>query len=229
MARYSVAVEQPGGHQSLGVDHATAADWRVSVPVLAAGDVVLREVRTTDAESLVAMLTSPEITRFISEPPSTVDGFARFIAASQRMRAAGQGVCFAVTLRECDTAIGIVQVRRTGSADAPREDALQSGVAEWGFAIGSPFWGGGIFTQSAELVLPFVFEQMGISRLEARAAVRNGRAAKALQKMGAVAEGLLRNGLFRAGEYLDQTLYAIEAREWEFGRAASISPAALVH
>jgi RimJ/RimL family protein N-acetyltransferase len=143
------------------------------------------------------------------------------------MRAAGRGVCFAVTLRGCDTAIGIVQVRRLDAADGTEERSGSIDRAEWGFAIGSPFWGGGIFTEAARLVLGFVFDEMQVRRLEARSAVRNGRAAKALRRLGAQAEGLLRNGLFRAGEYLDQTLYAIDVNGWRDRREES--SAALVH
>lgn len=203
-----------------------AADWRVAPPVLAGGDVVLREVRTDDAASLAALLSTPEITRFISEPPSTVEGFSRFIAASQRVRTAGQGICFAVTLQGCETAIGILQVRRISTADAPKLDA-DSDVAEWGFAIGSPFWGAGVFTQAASLVLPFVFEAMHVRRLEARAAVRNLRAASALRTVGARPEAFLRNGLYRAGEYLDQTLWTIETESWS--RERNDLRAAVVH
>ena len=202
-------------------------DWRLSPPVLAGDEVVLREVQPSDADSLAALLTTPEITRFISEPPSTAEGFSRFIAASHRVRAAGQGICFAVTLRGCETAIGIVQVRRLSQEGSPRLSA-ESDVAEWGFAIGSPFWGAGVFTQAAALVLPFVFEQMQVRRVEARAAVRNERAAAVLRKVGARPERLLRNGLFRAGEYLDQTLWTIDGSDWQMELPAA-RYAAVVH
>src|SRR5689334_7659397 len=92
-------------------------DWRFRLPVLSAGDVVLREVRASDAEVLVSLLTTPEITRFISTPPQTAEGFEMFIAASQRMRAAGQGACFAVTLRDYDVAVGIFQVRQVNPSE----------------------------------------------------------------------------------------------------------------
>ncbi len=78
-------------------------DWRFNLPVLAAGDVVLREVRMSDAPALQSLLTTPEITRYISQPPSTVEGFERFIAASQRLRASGEGACFAITLTSVET------------------------------------------------------------------------------------------------------------------------------
>ena len=61
--------------------------WCTALPVLSAGEVVLREVRESDARALVLHLTTPEITRFISPPPSTVAGFEEFISASQRSRA----------------------------------------------------------------------------------------------------------------------------------------------
>jgi len=196
-------------------DQRRTDDWRFRLPVLSAGDVVLREVRASDAEVLVSLLTTPEITRFISTPPQTAEGFEMFIAASQRMRAAGQGACFAVTLRDYDVAIGIFQVRQINSSD---DEAPQVGgtieTAEWGFAIGSPFWGTGIFEQCAALVMEFAFQHVGVHRLEARCAVRNGRGGKALMKVGAVPEGVLRKAFLCGNEYLDQMLYAIVDHDW---------------
>lgn len=194
-------------------------DWRFGLPVLSAGDVVLREVRMSDASSLQSLLTTPEMTRYISQPPSSVEGFERFIAASQRMRAAGEGACFAITLKGYDTAIGIFQVRQI----VPCEDeAKQFGgtidTAEWGFALGSPFWGAGIFEQGAALVIAFAFEHIRVNRLEARCAAKNGRGNKALRKVGAVAEGILRKAFLVNDEWLDQILYAIVAQDWRAAR-----------
>jgi [ribosomal protein S5]-alanine N-acetyltransferase len=214
------------------VEHArAAADWRFGLPVLSAGDVVLREVRTSDAHALVSLLTTPEITRFISRPPQTAEGFERFILASQRMRAAGEGACFAVTLKDYDTAVGIFQVREIAPAE---REARQIGgaiaTAEWGFAIGSPFWGTGIFEQSAALVMEFAFQHVHVQRLEARCAVRNGRGGKALMKVGAVPEGILRKAFACGDEFLDQVLYAIVRQDWracrDRARAAALT---LVH
>jgi RimJ/RimL family protein N-acetyltransferase len=202
-------------------------DWRFELPVLTDGDVVLREVRASDAASLAALLTTPEITRFISPPPGTVDGFERFIAGSRRLRATGEGACFAITLRGFDTAIGIFQVRNVASTEDEAR-SLSGGLdtAEWGFAIGSPFWGSGVFTQGARLVIAFAFEHMRVHRLEARCAAKNGRGGGALRKLGATQEGVLRKALFCGGEYVDQVLYAILAHEWR-ARRESHTPAAM--
>jgi RimJ/RimL family protein N-acetyltransferase len=168
----------------------------------------------SDAASLLAMLSSDEVARFISPPPTTVEGFERFIAWTHRERAAGRYVCFAVVPSGTDTAVGIFQVRQLD---------LGFDTAEWGFAIGSAYWGTGVFAAGCELVLNFAFNAVGVHRLEARAAVRNGRGNGALRKIGAVCEGVLRMSFLRNGEYLDQNLWSILNEDWQ-ARAAIVSP-----
>ena len=68
--------------------------------------------------------------------------------------------------------------------------------------------------EGARLVLDFVFEVMRVHRVEARAAVRNGRGNGALRKIGAVQEGVLRRSFLRNGEYLDQVLWSIVNEDW---------------
>jgi ribosomal-protein-alanine N-acetyltransferase len=181
-----------------------STDWQQRLPVLNGQRVSLRELRASDAASLCALLTTEEVSRFISPPPTTVEGFEKFIAWTHRQRTAGAYVCFAVTLHGFDTAIGIFQVRQLASAFE---------TAEWGFAIGSAFWGKGVFHESAELVLDFAIETLGVRRMEARAAVINGRGNGALLKLGAVQECVLRQSFGRDGRYLDQVLYAILAED----------------
>jgi len=198
---------------------AVSSDWRDCLPVLAGQKVVLRDLRPSDATALFTLLTTEEVARFISPPPSTVEGFERFIAWAHRQRHAGAYACFAVTLPDNDTAIGIFQLRELEPG---------FGTAEWGFAIGSPYWGSGVFTQGAELLLQFAFDTVGVHRLEARAAVKNGRGNSALQKIGAVQEGVLRKSFLRNGQYLDQVLYAIVDDDWRAMRQPS-TPAVRVH
>ena len=177
-----------------------SSDWRQGLPALRGTQVVLRELRASDATSLCALLSTDEVSRFISPPPTTVEAFERFIAWTLRQRLAGTYACFAVTLHGFDTAIGIFQVR---------EIEAGFGTAEWGFAIGSAFWGSGVFQDGAELVIDFAFKTLGVNRLEARAVVLNGRGNGALLKVGAVQECILRKSFLCNGQYLDQVLYSI--------------------
>ena len=195
-------------------------DWRQGLPALTSAKVKLRELRASDATSLCALLTTEEVSRFISPPPTTVDGFERFIAWTLRQRRAGSYVCFAVTLDSTDTAIGIFQLRELEPG---------FGTAEWGFAIGSAYWGTGVFQEGAELLIKFAFETVGVHRLEARAAVRNGRGNGALKKVGAVQEGLLRKSFLKDGEYLDQALWTILDEDWKARTFWTAQEGVIVH
>ena len=183
--------------------------WRSGLPTLTGSMVTLRELQTSDAPSLFAALSTEEVSRFISPPPATVEQFERFIAWTHAQRAAGKYVCFAVVLRGSDTAVGLFQVR-----------ALEPGfgTAEWGFALAVEYWGTGAFAEGARLAVDFAVDIIGAHRIEARAAVENGRGNGALRKMGAVREGVLRSSLLRRGEYLDQALWTILADEWREAR-----------
>ena len=189
-------------------------DWRTGLPELAGSLVTLRELRTNDAASLFTAMTNDNVTRFISPPPATVEGFERFIAWTLRQRAAGQSVSFAIVERGSDVAIGLFQVR---SLD------VDFGTAEWGFAIGCEFWGSGMIVDGARLAIEFAFDVIGVHRLEARTAVTNTRGNSVLKKLGAVREGVLRKSFLRHGEFLDQSLWTLLADEWRDAQLPVVS------
>jgi ribosomal-protein-alanine N-acetyltransferase len=187
----------------------TTSDWRDGLPIISGSTFTLRDLRIEDAPSLLAMLTTEEVARFISPPPTTVEGFEKFILWAQRERQAGNYICFAVVPQGCTTAVGIFQLK-----------SMEPGFAmvEWGFAIGSAFWGTGMFAEGARLVVDFAIDVLGTQRLEARAAVANGRGNGALRKIGAVQEGVLRRSFLRNGVYHDQVLWGIVAEDWRLQR-----------
>ena len=190
---------------------APTTDWRLRLPVLIGERVRLRELRLSDAAPLLSMLASHEITRFISPPPTTREGYERFIDWALRQRTAGKHAGFAVTLHDSEIPVGIFQVTQlAGSFE----------TAEWGFVIEPAFWGAGLFLEGAQLLLDFVFNTIGVHRLEARAAILNGRGNGALLKVGAVQEGILRKAFLRNGRAFDQVLYSILRDDWRVSRVA---------
>lgn len=195
----------PDAMPSVTSDRRDSTNWRAALPVLQAKGVTLRELRLADAPSLLAFLTTEEVTRFISPPPTTIAGFERFIEWTHRERAAGHYVCFGIVPDGYDQAVGIFQVRQLNGSFH---------TAEWGFAMGSSFWGTGIFIESARVVVEFTFGAIGAERLEARSCVQNGRGNGALQKLGAMREGVLRQSFLRNGEYHDQVLWSIVGADW---------------
>lgn len=189
--------------------------WRHGLPTLRGTRAALRELAPSDAAALFQALARSDVSRFISPPPSTLHGFEQFLLWAQRERAGGTHVCYGILEPGTDIPVGLFQVR-----------ALEGGyrVSEWGFALAPEHWGTGLFVECAQLVLEFAFVEMGVHRMEARAAVRNGRGNAALRKLGAVQEGVLRQSFFRNGEYLDQALWTILADDWFGGRRERTLP-----
>lgn len=195
-----------------------SSGWRDRLPVLTGTRVTLRELELSDAPALMAAVGRGDTSRFISPPPSSLTGFEQFILWAQRGRAEGRLACFAVVPDGSDRAVGLFQVRQ-----------LEAGfsTAEWGFVIASDFWGTGVFTHGARLVVDFVVDVIGAGRLEARAAAVNGRGNGALRKIGAVEEKTLPRSFFQDGVYVDQVLWSIVADEWR--RAKTVRGSSCVH
>ena len=192
---------------------ATSSDWRVSLPVLAGANFTLRELHAADAPVLLAMLTTEEVSRFISPPPTTIEGYRAFIAWTIEQRQKGSHLCFGVVPQGMTTAVGLFQLR-----------SLEPNFAscEWGFALGSQFWGTGLFAAGATAILNFGVDVLGSQRFEARAAVANGRGNGALRKIGAVQEGILRRSFLRDGQHHDQVLWSILAEDWRLQRIGQL-------
>ena len=186
------------------------ADKLARLPLLTCRRATLRDLRPADAPALLRLMNTEEVTRFISPPPTSVEGFERFVTWAHAQRATGHYMCFAVVPHGGETA-GIIQVRQL-------EEGF--GTAEWGFVVGPAFWGSGLFVEAAELVLAFAFDSVGVHRLEARTAVANGRGNGALRKLGARREAILRESFCRGGRRLDQILWSILDEDWRRAKAS---------
>jgi RimJ/RimL family protein N-acetyltransferase len=185
---------------------APPCSWRDAAPVLTGEHCALRELQVADAPLLVPVLTDPEVMRFMSPPPATVERFAWFIDWSRREREAGRYLAFALVPHAQAAPVGVLQLRQL-------EPEFRT--AEWGVAMAPQYWGAGLFLDAARLLLDFAFTELGVHRLEARAALANSRSQAAMRKLGAVQEGVLRRSLTTAdGQRLDQVLWSLLDEDW---------------
>ena len=181
-------------------------DWTSGLPILREAGVTLRELRDSDAPSLLRLLGDEQVVRFLAPAPNTQHGFERFIAWTHRQRASGRFICFGVVPDGERSAIGMFQIWRVGSTFE---------TAEIGFVFGAPFWGTGVFMESAPAFLTFAFETLNVHRLEGRAAALNGRGNGALRKLGAVPEFVLRKCFECGGRHQDHIMWSILEEEWQ--------------
>jgi len=181
------------------------ASWRHGLPILEGRITTAREVQPSDARSLFELFMDPEVNRYLSPPPPSIEALAGFVTWAQKQREKGAMVCFAIVPAGLRDAVGIIQIRALHPAFV---------LAEWGFVLGSAFWSTGVFEDAASHVLDFAFNTLKVHRLEARAASKNGRGNGALQKLGSVTEAVLAHGLDREGHLYEQLLWAMLADDW---------------
>ena len=115
-------------------------DWRTGLPVLLSPRVSLRELMPSDAQSLHDLLATREVQRYMTPGPKTVRDFEQFIRWTHGARESGQYACYGVVPNGHEAAVGIFQLW-------PVEPGFAT--AEWGFALGSPLWGTGLFRDCA--------------------------------------------------------------------------------
>jgi ribosomal-protein-alanine N-acetyltransferase len=183
----------------------SSSNWRRRLPVLRNRNVTLRELRSSDATSLLEHLCTERVLQHIAEPPRSIDRFRRFIRWTHAQRRKGTHMCFGLVPPGESGAVGIVQLW-------PIEPDFST--SEWGFVVGDAYWGTGLFVSGARLLIDFVFGQIGVNRLEARAVAANDRGNGVLRKLGAKPEGVLRQAFRRGDSFHDHVMWSILAADW---------------
>jgi len=70
-------------------------------------------------------------------------------------------------------------------------------------------------TETKYLLLEYAFETLGCIRVQFKADIRNERSWRAIERIGGVREGILRNQyILQDGTYRDSIYYSILDREW---------------
>jgi RimJ/RimL family protein N-acetyltransferase len=188
------------------------AAWRAGLPVLHGAGITLRELQLADAETLASLFGDPEVRQYIPQPPATGSDFTRFIQWARVQRESGTILCLGIVPDGGDAAVGILQLHEL-------EPPFRT--AEWGFVLGRPYWGTGLFKRGTQLFLQFAFETVGVLRLEARAMATNARANAVLRRTGSTEEGHLRRSFLMGGEYHDDALWALLSSDWRRQQGAT--------
>ncbi len=175
--------------------------WRP--PTLTTDRLVLRAFDKSDAPSLYRAAGNPNITRFTYwDYHQTIDTSHFFINDYVRGKyLQAEPDPFAICMRdqpaEVIGAIGTHWAERT------------SLCMEMGYWIAEPFWGRGLIGEAAKVVLPWLFANYTLERVQAHCMAENVGSARVLEKIGMKYEGTFRSGLFHRGRFWDLKWYAV--------------------
>lgn len=91
----------------------------------------------------------------------------------------------------------------------------KNSTAVVGIFIGNKdYWGKGYGTDAMKVLIKFIFEQMNLNKIKLDVYSFNERAIKSYKKCGFKVDGVLRQEIFRDGEYHDEYVMSILKEEY---------------
>ena len=173
--------------------------------VLEGSHVVLEPIGVGHAPVLFAAADPSCLTYHPSRPDEwTIPGFARYI---DTMNADAHRAAYLIRLRADGTVVGTTSFLDIRAAHRGVEIG-----ATW---IGS-LWRGTIVNPQAKLLmLELAFARWGALRVQLKCDGRNVQSQRAIERLGALREGVLRQHLVLADGFVrDTVMYSIIASEW---------------
>jgi RimJ/RimL family protein N-acetyltransferase len=168
--------------------------------------LVLRRFRPSDAETLSAYRSDPDVARYQSwTPPVTLEQ-ARLIVASLAAGDPDQPGWFQYAVERTEDRVHIGDV----GVDL-YENRRQ---AEIGFTLAPAYQRRGYAGEAVRAVLDHLFRVRGLHKVSAEADARNVASARLLERVGFTREGLRRSHTWINGEWTDDLLYGLLADEW---------------
>ena len=189
-----------------------ASPWLTAAP-MRGEHVILEPLDMSHVDDLYAAIADPEVYRWMTQPmPAGRDAMASQVAEALDMYHRGLRVPWV----QRDAATGAVI--GTTSYYVPSEPNRSLAI---GYTIvARPWWRTGVNTEAKLMLLRRAFDELGAVRVEWHTDIFNERSQRAIERLGATREGVLRAHLRRGdGTWRDSVLYAMTAAEWPDARA----------
>ena len=172
------------------------------LPVLETADLILRQVRMSDANDIFMYASDPKVARYVMwEPHRTISDTRAYIRYIRSMYRRGLPSSWAVVHRSSGHVIGSIGF--VGYSPVHH-------TAEVGYSFSREYWNCGFATQALSAVIHSAFDRIsGLNRLEAQHDIRNPASGRVMEKCGMRREGVLRGRLLNKAEFIDVVLYAV--------------------
>jgi len=137
-----------------------------------------------------------------------------WIGTHTDMFAKGEGVSFAITLRETKKLVGSIGL----------EISKEHSRAELGYWIGKLFWGQGFATEAARALLHHGFQVLNLHRIYAHHLTRNPASGRVMAKLGMSHEGKLRQHMMKWDVFEDVEVWGVLRGDTSHIASADFSP-----
>lgn len=191
-------------------------NW-ISHPVTLKGkNVTLVPLNTSHIDSLIEVASDRQIWKHYAIDGSDPAKLRPSLEASLRERDAGKQYAFVITLTSDNRIMGSTRFLDI----QPDHRKLEIG---WTW-LHPAYWGTKLNTECKFLLLSYCFENLSARRVQLKTDENNTRSRKAILKIGASFEGILRNDMVRDnGTNRNSAYYSIIDTEWSTVRKHLLS------
>lgn len=165
--------------------------------------LILRKFTISDAQAMFKNWASDEeVTRFLTWPThESVDVTTAVLQQWTESYADNECYLWAIVCKENgDEPIGSISV-------VSHDNKIQK--AHVGYCLGKQWWHQGITTEALQTVIRFLFDEVGMQRIEARHDPRNPNSGAVMKKCGMQYEGTLCKADWNNQGICDECLYGI--------------------
>ena len=172
--------------------------------------LLVDSLREDDAPDLHWYRSHPDVARYQSWVPVSVEETAAFIRSCHSVAFDTPGTWYqlALRLRDAESLVGDLGVHFVA------ESRYQ---AEIGFTIAPPFQRRGYAGEAVSVLLDHLFGTLGKHRVFASTDPRNLPSIGLLEKLGFRKEAHFRQSLWLKGEWVDDLIFALLRSEWRGG------------
>ncbi len=169
--------------------------------------LLLRPLRASDAEALMAIFSDPAVMRYWSSAPwSSIEQARAFVDRDLEAMASGESLRLGLERMADHQLIG--QCTLFSFSQPCRR-------AEIGYSLLHSAWGHGYMHEALKVLVSFGFDVLCLNRIEADIDPRNGPSASSVERLGFRKEGHLRERWIVDGEVSDSALYGLLLRDWQ--------------
>ena len=185
----------------------SGSPWHSAV-TLRGRHVRLEQLAPAHVDGLFTALGDDEVWRFLPTPrPATRDDVTAIVSAALQAQWIGERVPWVQLHPVTGEVLGMTMYHDVDEAGR----ALAIGHT----ILGRPWWRSGVNTESKLLLLERAFDVLGAERVFWYTDIRNERSQRAIARLGASRDGLIRRHRKRPdGSWRDSVLFAMTADEW---------------
>jgi ribosomal-protein-alanine N-acetyltransferase len=169
--------------------------------------LILRRFTMDDAENLYKNWAGDdEVTKYLTWPThKNLDISKNVLESWVNNYCKNDFYQWAIILKEIKEPIGSISVVQQ------RDDIKMVHI---GYCIGKKYWNQGITSEALNRIIKFLFEEVGVNRIEARHDLNNPNSGKVMKKCGMKYEGTMRKADINNQGICDCSEYGILAEEY---------------